>query len=165
MTAYPLAPLARVRQLREEAAVMEYSAREQALVKARQETLERRKALEEYLVWRKEEEDRRYREILGQELSRKEMDAFKAGVAVLREKDIVLMEALEEARKTEEEAARLKDEAAEILKQRRKDKEKIDAHREIWRTGEAREAERREDLEMEEFSGAKRPELEEDSDD
>ena len=164
MTVYPLAPLARVRTLREEAAAAEYSAREKAFLAARQETLARRKALEDYLIWRKEEEDRRYREILGQELSRKEMDEFKAGVTALRERDNVLMEAVEEARKAEEEAAKLKDEATKSLKQRRKDKEKIDAHWEIWRTGEAREAERREDLEMEEFSAAKSPEEENEGD-
>ena len=165
MTGYPLAPLARVRELREEAAATEYSAREKALLAAKQETLARRKALEDYLVWRKEEEDRRYREILNQELSRKEMDEFKAGVAALREKDNVLMEAVEEARQAEEEAARIRDAAADNLKQRRKDKEKINSHREIWQTGEAREAERREDLEMEEFSAAKSPEMEENEDD
>ena len=163
--AYPLAPLARIRRLREEAAAAERSAREKALLAARQETLARRKALEDYLAWRKEEEDRRYREILGTEMSRREMDVFKSGVAALREKDNVLMEALEAARKAEEEAARRRDEAAETLKRRRKDKEKIEAHREIWRVGEAREAERREDLEMEEFTGLKRQEMREDGDD
>jgi len=165
LTAYPLAPLARVRQLREDAATTEYSAREKAFLAARQETLVRRKALEDYLAWRKEEEDRRYRDILGKELSRKEMDEFKTGVAALREKENVLMEAVDEALKAEEEAARRRDEAAETLKRRRKDKEKIDEHRKIWRLGEAREAERREDLEMEEFTDAKRPEMSEESDD
>ena len=162
MTVYPLSPLARVRQLREDAAAAEYSAREQALVKARQETLARRKALEEYLLWRKEEEDRRYREVLGQVLPRKALDEFKKGIAALREKDSVLMEAVEEARRAEEEAARIRDEAAATLKRCRKDKEKIDAHRELWKADAARETLRLEDLEMEEFSGAKRPEMQED---
>jgi type III secretion protein O len=164
-----LAPLARVRQLREELAATEYSACEKEFLAARQETLLRRKALEDYLIWRKEEEDRRYQEILGQEMARREMDVFKAGVAALREKDTILLEAVEEARRAEEEAARRRDEAAKTLKQRRKDKEKIGAHQETWLAFEAKEAERREDLEMEEFSGAKRPTLkedvEEDSDD
>jgi hypothetical protein len=98
-------------------------------------------------------------------MSRREMDAFKSGVAALREKDNVLMEAVEAARKIEEEAARRRDEAAEALQRRRKETAKIDAHREIWRTGEAKEAERRDDLEMEEFSGGKRSEMQEGSDD
>ena len=159
MTAYPLALLARVRQKREEGALAEYAARERALTAAREETRARRKALEDYLVWRKEEEDRRYQEVLGKEMPRQMMDEFKAGIAALRERDNVLMEALEEARQAEEEAARKKDEAAEALKQCRKDKEKISAHQEIWKAGEAREAERREDLEMEEFTGAKKQEM------
>lgn len=165
MTAYPLAPLARIRRLREDAAVMECAAREKALLAARQETLARRKILEDYLVWRKKEEDRRYQEILGKEMSRQDLDVFKSGVAALREKDNALLEAVEEACRAEEEAARRRDDAAKTLKLRRKDKEKIDVHREIWRVGEAREAERREDLEMEEFTGAKRPGMGENSDD
>ena len=160
MTGYPLAPLARVRRLREENAMTEYAVRTRAHQTAKQETLARRKALEEYQFWRKEEEDRRYLEILGKELPRKEIDEFKAGITALREKDSILMEAVEEAQKTEEEAAKRRDEAAQILKQRRKDKEKIDTHREIWHVGETREAERKEDLEMEEFT-AKKPYMEE----
>ena len=165
MTDYPLAPLARVRQLREEAAATEYSASEKALLAAREETLARRKALEDYLVWRTEEEDRRYQEILGKEMTRREMDVFKTGIAALREKDAILIEAVEEARKAEEEAARRRDEAVETLRQCRKDKEKIGIHQDVWLLEEAREAERREDLEMEEFSGSKKTETEETSDD
>ena len=163
MTVYPLAPLSRVRQLREESAATEYAAREKIVLAARQETQARRKTLKEYVAWREEEEDRRYREILGQELSRKEMDAFKAGVANLQEKENVLTEAVEEALKAEEEAARYRDESAQILKLCRKDTRKIDEHWEIWRVGEARELDRLENLEMEEFTGAQKPEMEEDS--
>jgi len=163
LTGYPLASLGRVRQLREETAAAEYSAREKALAAAKRETLARRQALEDYLAWRQEEEDRRYRGVLGRELSRRDMDEFKAGVAALREKDSILLEALEKARRAEEEAARSRDEAAETLKQRRRDKLKIEAYREIWAAAEAQEAERREDLEMVEF--AKKPELSDDLDD
>ena len=165
MRAYPLAPLARVRQLREEAATTEYALREKTFLAARQAMLAHRRALEDYLAWRKEEEDRRYREIVGMELSRKEMDLFKAGVAALREKDNALMEAAEEALKAEKEAALHRDEAAETLKRCRKDKQKIDEHREIWRVGAAREAERREALETAEFTGAQRPAMREEDDD
>jgi len=155
LTDYPLALLARVRQKREDAAAGEYSAREKAHLAAIAETLARLKALEDYLAWRKEEEDRRYQEVLGKEMTRREMEKFKAGIAALREKDNILLEALQEARRAEEEAGRLKDEAAETLRQCRKDAEKINSHQEIWEAGEAREAERREDLEMEDFTRRK----------
>jgi hypothetical protein len=125
------------------------------LLTAKRETLKRRQELEDYIVWRKAEEDRRYLEILGTEMSREDMDIFKSGIAALREKDNVLMEAVEEARRTEEEAARLRDEAVNTLRQRRKDKEKIEEHRKIWQTAETREIERLEDLEIEEVSRAK----------
>lgn len=164
MSVYPLAPLARVRQLREDAASSECSARERALIAARQETVERQRAFDEYLVWRKEEEERRYLEILGQEMSLKELDEFKAGLAALRDKDAVLLEAVTLARKAEEEAEKARDAAAEALKRARKDKEKISAHKDIWQAQEAKEKERLEDLEMEEFSGKKRPSGGEDED-
>ncbi|MDR2892011.1 MAG: type III secretion protein [Deltaproteobacteria bacterium] len=164
MTAYPLTPLARIRQLREDAAATECAGREKALLAARQETLLHRKALEDYLLWRKEEEERRYQAILGQEMPRREMEIFKSGIAALRDKDAILLEAVEAAQKAEAEAARLRDEAVKILQQRRKDKEKIEAHREIWQSGEAKEAERREDLEMEEFTGVKKADPGEGSD-
>jgi type III secretion protein O len=161
LTVYPLAPLARVRGLREDAAAAELSARERAWLAAKQEILEREQALKDYIAWREEEEERRYAEILHQELSLKELDAFKSGLAALRERDNVLLEAVTLARRAEEDALKARDEAAAALRQARKDKEKISAHKEIWQAFETREAERREDLEMEEFSG-KKPVLEED---
>ena len=165
MKGYPLALLARVRQKREEDAAADYAAKSKALLAAREETRARRQALEDYLIWRKQEEDRRYQEVLGKEMSRQDMDEFKAGVASLREKDNVLMEALEEARRAEEEAESRQNEARAVLRQRRKDKEKISAHQEIWETAEAREAERREDMEMEDFSSLNKTESEGDNND
>ena len=165
MTGYPLASLTRVRQLREDAASAECTSSEKILLAARRETLARQKALDDYLVWRKQEEDRRYHEILGKELSFKELEDFKAGLAALRDRDNILLAALEEARKAEEEAAQRRDAAVESLKQARKEKEKISENRKVWQAAERKEAERREDLEMEEFTGVKRPDQREDSDD
>ena len=159
MTGYPLEPLAHIRQLREEAAATECSAREKALLTARQETLARRKALENYLAWRVQEEDRRYQDILDKELPFKELEDFKAGVAALRDRDNVLLAALEEARVLEKEAEERRDAAVETLKRARKDKEKINESEKIWQDRETREAERREDLEMEEFTDAKSQEM------
>lgn len=165
MTGYPLAPLVRVRKLREEAAAAEYSAREKALLAARQETLARSKALEDYLAWRMQEEERRYQSILGKELSFKELENFKAGLAALRDRDNLLLAALEEARKAEADAAQRRDAAMEALRRTRKEKERIGESQKIWLAQEVKETERREDLEMEEFTGAKRPDGQEDSDD
>jgi type III secretion protein O len=155
LTEYPLAPLFRVRRLREEAAGTEYSAAEAALLEARKKVAEGEKALAEYLRWREEEEERRYQSALFSEMDRKDLEAFRAGLAALRDRENSLREELALKKKAEEEASQARDRAQENLLRARRNTEKIRTHREIWSAVEAREAERREDLEMEEFSGTR----------
>jgi type III secretion protein O len=152
-----LAPLARVRQIREDAARAEYAARARAHTAAAREAREREQALEAYRIWRVKEENRRYQAVLHQSLGRKELEAFKEGIAALRDRDAVLRAEAERAREAEKDAALARDKAAEAVKRARGDKEKISEHRDRWRMGELREAERAEDLEMEEFSAPKQP--------
>ena len=65
MEKYPLAPLLKVREYREDAAKNALSAAERAVVEA-QEAVERyREELERYKVWRQEEVERRYDAIMG----------------------------------------------------------------------------------------------------
>jgi hypothetical protein len=146
-----------VRQIREDAARAEFTARERAYLAAAQEARERQKALDEHLVWRKQEEDRRYQAILQRNLDLHELESFKEGIAALRNRDGFLREEAEKAREAEQAAASARDNAASALKQARKEKQKISAHRDIWQTGQKQEMQRLEDLEMEEFSGGKSP--------
>ena len=77
MEKYPLAPLLRVREYREDAAKNALSAAERAVVEA-QEAVERcRRELERYKVWRQEEVERRYDAIMGKGLSLKELDVLQ----------------------------------------------------------------------------------------
>ena len=77
MEKYPLAPLLKVREYREDAAKNALSAAERAVVEA-QEAVERcRGELERYKVWRQEEVERRYDAIMGKGLSLKELDPRK----------------------------------------------------------------------------------------
>jgi type III secretion protein O len=145
-----------VRRLREDAAGAEYAAAGAALLKARQQVAEGEKALNDAVRWREEEEERRYRAALFTHMSPKALDAFKAGLAALREKEAALREELERREKTAEDAQESRDLAHTRLLRLRRDTEKINAHRQTWSAGEAREAQRLEDLEMEEFSGKKR---------
>ena len=91
MEKYPLAPLLKVREYREDAAKNALSAAERAVVEA-QEAVERcRGELERYKVWRQEEVERRYDAIMGKGLSLKELDVFKAGLGALADGDAVLV--------------------------------------------------------------------------
>ena len=91
MEKYPLAPLLKVREYREDAAKNALSAAERAVVEA-QEAVERcRGELERYKVWRQEEVERRYDAIMGKGLSLKELDVFKAGLGALADGDAVFV--------------------------------------------------------------------------
>ena len=151
MEAYPLAPLLKVREYREDAAKNALLAAERAVIEAREEVERCREELERYKVWRLEETDRRYEAIMGKAQSLKELDAFKAGLGALADGELHREEAvavaLAEVKKRE--AAVLK--AREAARLAQHETSKILAHRDIWREQAKREAERREDLEMEEF--------------
>ena len=137
MEKYPLAPLLKVREYREDAAKNALSAAERAVVEA-QEAVERcREELERYKVWRQEEVERRYDAIMGKGLSLKELDVFKAGLGALADGELKLEESIAQA--------------LENVKKRQHETAKIVTHRDIWLVEAKREAERLEDLEMEEF--------------
>jgi type III secretion protein O len=148
-----------VRKLREDAAETEYAAARAALLEASEKSAARAKALEDYILWRQEEEERRYQSIMRKDMSRKDLDEFKAGLGELRDRESSLAEELALAQKAEEDALKAQEQALEKLRRARKETEKISAHKEIWLAEEAREAERREDLEMEEFSKKKQEEV------
>ena len=151
MEKYPLAPLLKVREYREDAAKNALSAAERAVVEA-QEAVERcRGELERYKVWRQEEVERRYDAIMGKGLSLKELDVFKAGLGALADGELKLEEAiaqaLENVKKRQEDVRK----AREAARQAQHETAKIVTHRDIWLVEAKREAERLEDLEMEEF--------------
>lgn len=151
MEKYPLAPLLKVREYREDAAKNALSAAERAVVEA-QEAVERcREELERYKVWRQEEVERRYDAIMGKGLSLKELDVFKVGLGALADGELKLEEsiaqALENVKKRQEDVRK----ARESARQAQHETAKIVTHRDIWLVEAKREAERLEDLEMEEF--------------
>ena len=117
-----------------------------------QEAVERcRGELERYKVWRQEEVERRYDAIMGKGLSLKELDVFKAGLGALADGELKLEEAiaqaLENVKKRQEDVRK----AREAARQAQHETAKIVTHRDIWLVEAKREAERLEDLEMEEF--------------
>ena len=65
MEKYPLAPLLKVREYREDAAKNALSAAERAVVEAQEAVELCRGELERYKVWRQEEVERRYDAIMG----------------------------------------------------------------------------------------------------
>ncbi|MDR1546863.1 MAG: YscO family type III secretion system apparatus protein [Deltaproteobacteria bacterium] len=152
MSAYPLAALLSLRALRLEAADKAVQAAERAAAAAAAEEERRALELARWRLFRQEETERRWAALLGIGQTLGQLDDFRAGLGELSRQELALAEALEEAaqrtaaRRAELAAAR---QARLALNQA---KEKLERHRELWADEEAKEQQRLESLEMEEFA-------------
>jgi type III secretion protein O len=150
---YPLNTLLRVRVLREDSAMRAVKAAENALNEARLLVAEKEKALAEYRIWWKEEEERRYLQIMLQNIVLDEFDKFRAGLTRLKDGEIIRKEEVEKAAAAMREAATKVEEAKKNFLRAHKDEQKIAGHQDIWLQEQAKEFMRLEDLEMEDFHG------------
>ena len=151
MEKYPLAPLLKVREYREDAAKNALSAAERALPPDRLPDLDASCAAlmdEDGTLWFGRNADDA---VMGKGLSLKELDVFKVGLGALADGELKLEEsiaqALENVKKRQEDVRK----ARESARQAQHETAKIVTHRDIWLVEAKREAERLEDLEMEEF--------------
>ena len=151
MPVYPLQSLLIVRHFREEGAKNEVRAAERRLAEAQEEVRKKEEELERYRAWRPEEENRRYEAIMGEAMSMDDIAEFRASLSALAEGEQARVQAVAEAEKAvagkEAELASARAAVAEA----RREAAKIEAHRDIWMAEAKKEAERQEDLELEEF--------------
>jgi type III secretion protein O len=148
---YPLEGLLAIRVFREDAAIKDLSAAESWLKTAMAETENRRQEFNNYRIWHREEVERRYQAIMGREMSQGDLEDFKAGLAWLDGQILKRQEAVAEAEKLEDEAREKLQRAKAVLREATQAREKISYHRGQWIEGAAREEERVQDLELEEF--------------
>jgi type III secretion protein O len=152
--------LLRIKSFREAEAAKEVGRRRTALDLAAAQRDKADKALDEYRRWSAERERQLYQAIIDQLVQLRDLDRLKGQVLDMREKERLMVEQLAEARKAVE-AARAALEQARLghmaaFKGRQKFTELSGVLIEELR----REAARREDVEMEEFTG-RRAEAEE----
>ena len=148
---YPLESLLSVRHFREEGAKRTVRYAELAVREAEEQVQACQKALEDYRVWRAEEEERRYDAIMQKVMSLAEIDRFKAGLAQLAAGETAKEEEIRKAEKQVLEAEKALTAARSAAKQAMKNTAKIAAHKDIWSEEEKKEAEHKADLELEEF--------------
>ena len=149
--AYPLQPLLNVRSFRETNAQAAVSTAEGRVREAEAVVAEREAELTRYREWRPQEVERRYTAIMGESLTLADLDKFKAGLAALADGEYSREAAMQEAEKTVDERKVELQAARAALLSARKDKMKIDAHKDIWSQVEAKEEERAADIELEDF--------------
>ncbi len=152
---YPLTSLLNLRLYREDKAKNEVvkqekiCAQEQEKLKQLHQEAERYKAQIPALV------EAEYAKIMGKPCTLQDIDAVKHQVAVI-EQGLVLREMkADEQRLVLQDCQQRLHEAKQAVVFARKEAAKIEKHKEIWLEIQKKEAERLEDLEMEEFQGIK----------
>ncbi|HJD98148.1 type III secretion protein [Mailhella massiliensis] len=151
MERYPLEALLSVRHYREEGAKRKVRSAENAIREAEAAVEARKKELVEYRIWRIEEEDRRYAAIMNVPMPLEKLDRFKSGLVLLAAQETEKELAVEQARKDVERCREELHKAQEEVKAARRNTSKIQAHKDIWQEEAKKEAEHKEDLELEEF--------------
>jgi len=149
---YPLRPLLSVRVLREDNAAAEVAIAKRRVTEALHAVEKRKQELQDYLVWRVEEENRLFEEIRNRELESEEIDQHRETVRNLRVKDAEYEKRVSDA---EQDVVRAREALARAEEAHRlavKDRQKIDAHRELWQEEENKRIARAEESEMEDFS-------------
>ncbi len=162
-----LKELLKVKNIREESAErevrrcqQEVELRKKEVERCKQEVERRQQELKDYVLWRSQEEQRLYDNIMNTHIHQNDLDKLKQKVAMMREKDVSLEQAITEAQQRVEAAQQRVIEAEQVLATAReahlKAKLAVEKFEEFCKVQDEeadKEAKRLEDLEMEEFTG------------
>ena len=165
-----LKELLKVKNIREESAErevrrcqQEVELCKQEVERCKQEVERRQQELQDYVLWRGQEEQRLYDNIMNTSVHQNDLDKLKQKVAMMREKDVSLEQAITEAQQRVKEAQQRVKEAEQTLAAARKEHlkaklavEKFEEFCKVQDEEADKEAKRLEDLEMEEFTGKSR---------
>ena len=144
--------LLRIKQIREHAAHEQVRKVQEQLQQARQEAEDKEQELRDYLDWRGKEEQRLYDNIINTQVKQNDLDTLKHKIAMLREKDVLLEQDLEEAKQKIREVEEALDKAREEHMKALQGVEKFEEFNRVHDAEAKKEAERLEDIEMEEFT-------------
>ena len=161
---YALADLLRVRCFRKDQASTEVQKRQRALETAIAEVQSREKTLADYHLWRIDREQQMFAEIAATKVKVHDLDSYRENVSLLREKELQLHAEIDEARRAQKTAETDLETARGAYRKASQETQKIEEHKKIWLEAVAKEQERLQDLELEEFH-AKQNSLDEDEHD
>ncbi len=152
---YELEQLLTIRTRREDRARGELQTARQAVSQAMVDLEDQRTALAEFEKTKEEKIDRIYNVIIGHNVKRDDLELAREGIARIDEEGILKANNVERAKEVlkqkEDEAEKAKD--AYIITA--KECSKIAEHKAEWVREESREAEYRQDIELEDFTGKK----------
>ena len=144
--------LLRVKHIREDSAIKIMKEKQLQLEQC-QKFLERKiSEHDEYIAWRKEEEKRLYTEVLNKDVRAYNLNTMRDQITSFKEKQLQLNEETEKAEAAVAQAVEHLTEARQARMEAYKTVQKYEEYRDVIQTLENKEAERREELEAEEFS-------------
>lgn len=149
---YPLQEIVMIREKRQDLAQMEVIRAQNALERAQKEVVEREKELEEYQKWLREEEDNRFKSIMGKKMSHPDLLEFKAEIAKLRDDEAAYHERVARAKQAVLDRQEDLVKAKAFLLLTIKEMEKMMEHKTNWMEEAQREETLIEDKELEEFA-------------
>lgn len=148
---YVLQPLMVVRVFREDAAANAMVAQRRRVAEAEADLVRRRKELADYTDWRIVREEELWQTVIGKEVLNKDLDDLKLDLQIVWAGQVERQEAVFLGEKTlEDERARLV-ETIDAHRKAMRSREKLDIHKEMWRTTVLKEAEYAAELELEDF--------------
>jgi hypothetical protein len=149
---YPLQDIVMIREKRQDLAQLDVIRAQHALEQAKRDVIERKKELEEYQKWVVEEEDRRFKGVIGKKMLHPDLLEFKADISKLRDSVAAYQERFAQAEQAvldrEEDLVKAK---AHLL-QTIRELEKMVEHKKSWSEEAQREETLLEDKELEEFA-------------
>ncbi len=151
MATYPLAKLIGLRAHRVDEAQRNRVLAEKKVEQAKKNVLQKQKEIDEYKIWKEQEAQRRYDEVMFKELSSDKFEKFKQDIANLNIGELKL---IDEKHTLEQEVETLKielEKSKEALKKASADLNKLEEHRKIWTEAQRIENERKEETELEDF--------------
>jgi len=144
--------LLRIKKIREKSAHEEVKKCRYRVEQAVLDVQKKEKALEEHLSWRKAEEQRLYDDIMETQVKERELDLLKQRVVLMREKDSVLQDEIKTAEDALAQCKEQLSEAETIHQEAMQTVEKFEEFTKALDEEAAKEATRKEELELEEFT-------------
>src|SRR5436305_1347502 len=138
---YVLQPLLKVRLFREDAAANAMTAQRRRVASAEAELERRKQELEDYTVWRPRRRGESSRTVIGKEVPMSALDDVKLDLQIVWAGQVERQEAVFAGEKQVEEEKIKLTEAIAAHRKAMRSREKLDIHKDMWRTQVLKDAE------------------------
>ena len=153
--AYALQSMLRIRAMREDRAATELTAARREVTRAQERLVQRKDDLKEYEATKDARRDRIFEAVIGRAVSMEDLDLAREGVARIDEEGILKADNVVQAEADLQKCRNNAETSRQAFVSASKNRMKITEHRSIWEAEEAAEAERRSEMELEDFTGKK----------